>query len=265
MANPGKDNRVAEWDRLQAKGGVWVTGASSGIGRALCTRLVAEGRWVAGSARSQDALCSLRDELGEHFYPIPVDITSMIDLNGAITKLERSVGPINLAVLNAAIYEPEGDDGFDGEAARETIKVNVLGTVNCLAAVLPRMRHRGVGHIALMASAAGYRGLPHAAAYGASRAAVLSLAESLKFELQPAGITVQVITPGFVDTQLTAKNTFPMPFIITPDYAAQRIASGLRTDSFEITFPRRFTYMMKLLRLLPYRLYFPLVRRITGA
>ena len=265
MANPGKDNRVAECDRLQAKGGVWVTGASSGIGRALCTRLVAEGRWVAGSARSQDALCSLRDELGEHFYPIPVDITSMIDLNGAITKLERSVGPINLAVLNAAIYEPEGDDGFDGEAARQTIKVNVLGTVNCLAAVLPRMRHRGVGHIALMASAAGYRGLPHAAAYGASRAAVLSLAESLKFELQPAGITVQVITPGFVDTQLTAKNTFPMPFIITPDYAAQRIASGLRTDSFEITFPRRFTYMMKLLRLLPYRLYFPLVRRITGA
>ena len=265
MANLGRDNRVAECDRLQAKGGVWVTGASSGIGRALCTRLVAEGRWVAGSARSQDALCSLRDELGEHFYPIPVDITSMIDLNGAITKLERSVGPINLAVLNAAIYEPEGDDGFNGEAARQTIKVNVLGTVNCLAAVLPRMRHRGVGHIALMASAAGYRGLPHAAAYGASRAAVLSLAESLKFELQPAGITVQVITPGFVDTQLTAKNTFPMPFIITPDYAAQRIASGLRTDSFEITFPRRFTYMMKLLRLLPYRLYFPLVRRITGA
>lgn len=249
---------------IQNSGCIWVTGASSGIGRALCVRLATEGQQVAGSSRDREALFKLRTELGEHFFPLPVDITSLASLEDAVAELEKLAGPISLAILNAGIYQPQGEDGFDGDVAHQTIKVNVLGTINCLTALLPKMRQRRFGRIALMGSVAGYRGLPHAAAYGASRAAILSLAESLKFELERDGIAVQVITPGFVDTPLTAKNKFPMPFMITPDAAARRILLGVQSDSFEITFPRRFTYLMKILRLLPYGLYFPLIKRITG-
>jgi len=255
---------VFEEETMQCSGCIWVTGASSGIGRALCVRLSAEGQYVVGSSRDRQALFKLRAELGDRFLPLPVDITSLSDLNDAVAEIERLAGPINLAILNAGVYQPEGENGFDGEQAHQTINVNVLGTINCLTAILPTMRQRRSGRIALMASAAGYRGLPHAAGYGASRAAILSLAESLRFELEETGIAVQVITPGFVDTPLTAKNKFPMPFMITPDAAAHRILLGVRSDRFEITFPRRFTYVMKLLRLLPYGLYFPLIRRITG-
>ena len=122
---------------------------------------------------------------------------------------------------------------------------------------------RGRGRIAIVSSVAGYRGLPTAAYDGASKAALINLAEALKFDLDRHGVTLQLIDPGFVRTPLTAKNEFTMPFLIPAEEAAEQIAKGLRGSSFEITFPRRFTYLLKLLRCLPYRLYFPLMARAT--
>ena len=245
-------------------GCAWVTGASSGIGRALCARLITKGWHVAGSARDNGALVTLRSELGDRFHPFPLDITELAGVRSVVIDIEQKLGPIELAILNAGVYQLEGDGGFDGNSARCTFAVNVMGTVNCLDVLVHLMKSRSHGQIALMSSVAGYRGLPRATAYNASRSAILSLAESLKFELDRHGVNVQVITPGFVDTPMTKKNQFPMPFLVSADTAARCIVAGLNSNRFEISFPRRMTYLMKILRLLPYSLYFPLIRRITG-
>jgi len=142
-------------------------------------------------------------------------------------------------------------------------ELNFMGTVHGLDALLPRMIARGRGRIAVVSSSAGFCGLPRAAGYGATKAALITLCESLKFDLDPLGVAIQVVTPGFVRTPLTDLNDFPMPFIIDADAAADRLVAGLYQDVFEITFPRRFTGLIKLLRWLPYCLYFPLVRAIT--
>ena len=163
------------------------------------------------------------------------------------------------------IYEGVRDGILDGDTANEILSVNVGGVVNCIAAIADRMVIREHGHIAVMSSLAGYRGLPGAPAYCASRSAVLSLAESLKFDFDQLGVKIQVITPGFVKTDMTAKNKFSMPFLVTPEFAAKRIVRGLQKSHFEITFPRRFSYLLKLMRVLPYRIYFPLLRKLTAS
>ena len=154
---------------------------------------------------------------------------------------------------------------FTAEGLRDLIEINVMGTAACLEALMPRMIARGRGRIAVVASVAGYRGLPTSAYYGATKAALINLAESLRFDLARAGVTMQLIDPGFVKTPLTDRNEFPMPFLISAELAADRIASGLRSRRFEIAFPRRFVWMLKLLRCLPYALYFPLVGREHAA
>lgn len=154
---------------------------------------------------------------------------------------------------------------FDSKAAKEMFETNVLGTINSLGVVLNSMIERERGQIAIMSSLAGYRGLPNSAGYCASRAATLSLAESLRESCHGKGVKVQVITPGFVRTPMTAKNTFPMPFLIDPEIAAEKIMRGLNRGCFEITFPLRLSILMKILRLLPYPAYFSLIRRIAKA
>jgi short-subunit dehydrogenase len=167
-------------------------------------------------------------------------------------------------MLYCAAYWESGKASDLSRAAFEpAFNVNLLGAVSAIEAVLPYMRQRKSGHIALVSSIAGYRGLPRAEAYGASKAALTYLGEAMRLTLKQEGIKIQIISPGFVATPLTAQNDFPMPFMIPAEDAARRVVKGLQSNRFEITFPKRFTYVLKLLRCLPYWLYFPLVRRAT--
>jgi len=245
---------------------VWITGASSGIGRALALRLAGEGSTVFASARSADGLRELEAEaagLPGRIRPLPVDVTDREAVIAAVEAMGEA-GPIDLAVLNAGTYLPVEAARFDAARFEAQVAVNLVGTANCLQALLPGMVARRAGRMALVASVAGYRGLPTGAAYGATKAALINLAESLRLELHGTGVTVQLVNPGFVRTPLTDRNDFRMPFLMPVDKAAARMARGFRTDRFEITFPKRFTWQLKLLRLLPYALYFPLARRATG-
>ncbi len=172
-------------------------------------------------------------------------------------------GGIDLALLAAGTYQPMRGFELDLDAARNLLDVNLMGTLTCVAAAITPMLAAGAGQLAIVASVAGYRGLPQAVIYGASKAALINLAETLRLDLGPHGIKVQLINPGFVKTPLTDQNDFKMPALISPEQAATAILGGLQSKRFEIHFPKRFTRFLKILRLLPYRIYFPLIHRIT--
>lgn len=248
----------------------WITGASSGIGRELALQLARRGTVVAASARNAELLGELagaaaREGRGR-ILPTPLDVTDLAACREAAASVARVLGgPPELTVLNAGTYLPMGAHDFAAERFRAQIEPNLMGAANVLDAVLPAYLAAGRGHIVFVASVAGYRGLPTGAAYGATKAALINLAEALKFDLDPAGIKVQLVNPGFVKTPLTDKNEFAMPFLMPVEKAVARLISGLGSSRFEITFPRRFTWQLKLLRCLPYRLYFAITRRATGA
>lgn len=239
----------------------WVTGASSGIGRALAVRLSGDGWTVIASARSTHELDALATEV-PGIVPWPLDVTDHAAVAAAVAGIEAAHGPIALAVLNAGTHVAMGAADFSADTVRRLLEVNTLGAVNGLEALLPRLRGRRAGRVAVVASVAGYRGLPYAAAYGASKAAVIALCESLRPELERDGVIIQVINPGFVDTPLTARNDFPMPDIITAKDAAEAIMRGLSGTRFEIAFPRRFVLGMKLLRAVPYGVFFAITKRM---
>ena len=246
---------------------VWVTGASSGIGRALALNLARRGERVAVSARGEAELQSLVKEAegaAGGIHPYPLDITGAESCAETIDRISDELGPIALAILNAGTHHPIEAENFAASDLQRLIAINLIGTGNCLDPLLKRMIPARAGHIAIVASVAGYRGLPTSAYYGASKAAQINLAEALKFDLDRHGIKLQLVNPGFVKTPLTDKNEFPMPFLMEVEEAAERMARGFETRAFEITFPRRFAYLLKLLRMLPYRLYFPIVARMTG-
>jgi short-subunit dehydrogenase len=210
---------------------------------------------VAASARSADKLAELA-RLKPGIAPLPLDVADAPAMAEAARSIAATIGPIDLAVFNAGIWEAMTSRNFSAAKAAQSMAVNYQGVVNGIAAVLPGMIERRAGHIALVASVAGYRGLPPTAAYGPTKAAVINLAETLRNDLAAQGITVSVICPGYVETPMTAKNKFPMPFIIPAADAAGRIIRGLERRKFEIAFPRPLVAMMKLGRLLPYPLFF---------
>ncbi|MGI9451734.1 MAG: SDR family NAD(P)-dependent oxidoreductase [Geminicoccaceae bacterium] len=246
---------------------VWITGASSGIGRALALHMASLGDRVAVSARGEAELQALaREAEGSpgSIHVHPLDVTDAVDCEAIVQEITRDLGDIELAVLNAGTHHPVQADDFRAIDLEALVDINLLGTGNCLEPLLKRMIPARRGHIAIVASVAGYRGLPTSAYYGATKAAQINMAEALKFDLDRYGIKLQLVNPGFVKTPLTDQNDFSMPFLIGAETAAARVASGFERNGFEITFPRRFTFLMKLLRLLPYRLYFPIVARMTG-
>ena len=251
----------------------WITGASTGIGRELALALARRGVTVAASARSREGLESLAAEAGAEagngsarILATPLDVADRAAVKAAAEAAIRVFrGPPDLAVLNAGTYLPMSAADFDAERFRAHVVVNLMGTVHMLEALLPAYLEARRGHIAIVSSIAGYRGLPTGAAYGATKAALINLAESLKYDLDRAGVKLQLVNPGFVKTPLTDKNDFKMPFLMPVDAAVERMIAGFRSNRFEITFPRRFTWQLKLLRLLPYRLYFAITRRRTGA
>lgn len=248
----------ARWNRI------WITGASSGIGRELALQLARRGAIVAASARSADKLAGLA-VLEPRIKAYPLDVTDRAAVKVAADRIAAELGPVDLAILNAGVGTFASGAKFDAGLAAETMAVNYLGIANALEALIPAMVARGSGHLAFVASVAGYRGLARAAAYGASKAAVINLAESLAIDLGRHGITVSVVNPGFVDTPMTEANRFAMPFLLQADDAAERIIRGLERRKLEIAFPWQMVAMLKAARLLPAPLYVRLMRLSGGA
>lgn len=241
---------------------VWCTGAGKGIGRAVVKRLALDGARIAASSRTLEDLESLAAETGGAARPYPLDVTDEAEVREAVAAIEADMGRLDLALLNAGTHTPLTAANFDVATVRRIMETNFMGTVNPLAAVMPRFIDRRAGHIAIVASIAGYRGLPSASAYGASKSALITMCEALKPELDHYGVKLTLINPGFVKTPLTDRNTFRMPFLMDVDDAAERIVAGLQSKRFEVTFPKRFTWGLKLARCLPYALYFALTRDI---
>jgi short-subunit dehydrogenase len=233
----------------------WITGASSGIGRALAVALAQRGVTVAASARSADKLAELA-HAHRGVAPLPVDVLDAAAMAEAVRSITGTLGAIDLAILNAGVWEAMSVRDFSAAKAARSMAVNYQGIVNGIEALLPAMLERGTGHIAVTASIAGYRGLRRAAAYGPSKAAVINLAECLRNDLVARGIAVSLINPGFVETPMTAGNKFSMPFIVPVEAAARRIIGGLERRRFEIAFPWQLAAMMKLGRQMPNAMYF---------
>ena len=241
---------------------VWLVGASTGIGRALAGQLHALGATVIVSARKADAL---QDFVTQHpgSITLPLDVTDRAAVQRA-ADAALAEGPLDLVCYCAGHYHAMRASAIDLDDLLRHHEVNTVGALHVLAAITPGMVTRGQGHISLVSSVAGFRGLPRSLAYGPTKAALINLAESLYLDLQPLGLGVSVITPGFVATPLTAGNEFPMPALLTPEQAAAEILRGWERGEFMIHFPKRFSRFLLLLRLLPYRAYFALVRRLTG-
>ena len=241
---------------------VWLIGASSGIGLACAQALRAAGAQVTVSARHpQQVQAWATQDAGVRW--VPLDVTRALDVQAAAREV-LARGPLDLVVYCAGCYKAQRATAFDLNQMLQHNEVNYQGALHVLDAVLPGMLAQQQGHISLISSVAGWVGLPNGLAYGPTKAAMTNLAETLYVDLQDQGIGVSVVHPGFVATPLTAQNEFEMPALITPARAANEMLRGWARGQFDIHFPRRFTLWLKLLKLLPYRLYFPLVRRFTG-
>jgi NAD(P)-dependent dehydrogenase (short-subunit alcohol dehydrogenase family) len=239
---------------------VWIVGASTGIGRATAQALHARGARVVVSARKAEALAAFAQK-----HPgsraLPLDATDAAAIRAAAAQL-LAQGPLDCVVYCAGHYQAMRADAMDvGEMVRH-VEVNYLGALHLLGAVLPAMLARGAGHISLVGSVAGYRGLPQSLAYGPTKAALINLAETLYLDVHDKGIGVSIINPGFVRTPLTADNTFDMPALLTPEQAATAIVNGWQRGAFEIHFPKRFTLWLKALRVVPNRVFFYLMQRV---
>ncbi|MGI9514957.1 MAG: SDR family NAD(P)-dependent oxidoreductase [Anderseniella sp.] len=241
---------------------VWITGASSGIGRRLALDLAGMGVVVAVSARSADELSELAAE-HSNIRSYPLDVTDLAACREVAKSIEADIGPPDLVIMAAGIWIIRDIENFQAEDSIKAMRVNYEGAASVIDAVLPSMKQRGAGHIAPVASVAGYRGIPRAVTYAPTKAALIAMAEAMRTDAERLGIKVQIINPGFVRTPMTDTNDFPMPFLMEPEDASQRIIAGLQSDRFEIVFPTRLAVIMKLLRLLPYSVYFWLMARFV--
>lgn len=247
---------------------VWLLGASTGIGLAAAQALHAAGATVVVSARKADALqqfCAVHAGA----EAIALDATDGAALHAAVARIAAQYGRIDLALYCAGTYEPMRATQFDLQVARRHLQVNYEGVLFWLDALLPQLLRQAAagqgGHLSLVGSVAGWRGLPKALAYGPTKAAMINLAEILYLDLAPRGLGVSIVNPGFVRTPLTAQNDFRMPALISPEEAAQAMLQGWQAGDFEIHFPKRFTRAMKALRGLPDSLYFALTRRSVAS
>ena len=240
---------------------VWITGASSGIGKALAIKFATEGWQVAAAARRENLLEELNNN-NPNIHSFPLDVKDEPRTKKIFEDIIEKLREINIAVFCTGIHDPDAEKKLSSKKIREIMETNFFGTLNCIMAVNTYFREKKSGHIAVVSSVAAYRGLPAASGYCASKSALTSLAESLYFDFKRYGVRVSVISPGFIKTPMTDKNKFPMPMIKSPEYAAEKIFIGLtKKNVFEIHFPIAFTIMMKLLKIIPNWLYFFIVER----
>lgn len=240
----------------------WVIGASTGIGRELALKLAPMCGTVHVSARSADKLSELA-AIKPNIHPLPLDVTDSAAVRDAALAIARDGAMPDLVVIASGYWKQARLPDFRPDDFRTAMETNFIGAINAIAATAPEMTARGSGHIALIASVSGLRGLPNAAAYAPTKAALINLAECIRPQLARKGVKVSIINPGFVDTPMTAVNKFPMPFIMPADKAAAIIANGLARERYEITFPLPMLLIFKLLRMMPNALFFRLVNRFV--
>ena len=240
---------------------IWITGASSGIGRALAIKFANEGWLVAASARRENLLQELGQE-NENIHSFPLDVTDVDKCKSVFKDVLEKFENIEICVFGTGIHDPKSEKKFNLEKVREIMEVNYFGTMNSINSIYDYFSEKKNGQISIISSVAGYRGLPAAGAYCASKAALTSFAESLNFDMQMKNVRVSLVSPGFIKTPMTDQNDFPMPMIKSPEFAANEIYKGLTVKrGFEIHFPKAFTYFLKFLQILPSGIYFKLVSK----
>ena len=242
---------------------IWITGASSGIGKALALKFAQEGWQVAASARRESLLNEI-SELNKNISSFPLDVTDKERCKEVFEEIKNKYQNIDICFFSTGTWDPKKEKDIDAEQIENVMKVNFFGTLNCIKAVEEYLKNKKYGHISIVSSVAGYRGLPNSTGYGASKAALNNLAESLYFDFGRHNVRVSLVSPGFIKTPMTDKNQFRMPFLKTPEFAADKIYNGLvNGSSFEIDFPKELTLILKLLKILPNRLYLYLIKKLT--
>jgi NAD(P)-dependent dehydrogenase (short-subunit alcohol dehydrogenase family) len=232
---------------------IWVVGASSGIGEACAKALLEQGAKLALSSRRIERLNAVAEQADvNQALVLPLDVTNPEQLNAAYATIVQTWGGLDLLLFVSGMYIPLRADNFDMQAAQQTLEANLIGPMRAVALVLPDMLKAHAGHIAIVGSVAGYSGLPKALAYGPSKAGIINFCETLYYDLLPQGVSVHMISPGFVATEATAQNDFEMPALISAQEAATEILSGIQKGEFDIHFPKRFSRFLKFLRILPY-------------
>ena len=240
---------------------IWITGASSGIGKALAIKFAKEGWKVAISARREKLLEEISKIQKDIFY-FPLDVTDIDKCKLVFNEVKKKLGDIDICVFCTGTHDPKSEKKLNLEKIRKIMEVNFFGTVNSINAVYDYYKEKRSGQISIVSSVAGYRGLPAAGAYCASKSALSSFAESLYFDLKRNNVRVSLISPGFIKTPMTDQNDFPMPMIKSPEFAAEQMFKGLtKSKSFEIHFPKSFTSIMKVLKVIPNGLYFKIVEK----
>ena len=241
---------------------IWITGASSGIGKAVAEKFANEGWKVAVSARRKELL----DELAENpnISSFPLDVTNRTQIKSVFKNILSEFGDLDICLFSSGTYEPKDEQNIDPDKIKNVINVNFLGVIDCVKAVEEFFKNKKSGHISIVSSIAGYRGLPNSSGYGPSKAALTNFSESIYFDFKKFGIRVSIVSPGFIKTPLTDKNEFKMPFLRSPEFAAEKIYDGLiNSNSFEIHFPKQLTLLLKFFRILPYKIYLFLIDKFV--
>ena len=241
---------------------IWITGASSGIGKALAEKFAKENWKVAISARRENLLNDIAKT--DNISSFPLDVTDDNKVKEVFSKILKEFNSLNLCVFCSGAYDPKLEKEINKEQIRKIMDINFFGVLNCIKSVENYFKEKKAGHISVVSSVAAYRGLPNSSGYGPSKAALTNLTESLFFDFKKHNVRISLISPGFIKTPLTDQNTFNMPFIKTPEFAAEKMYNGLTKNSaFEIHFPKELTVFLKILRILPYRMYLFLINKFV--
>jgi NAD(P)-dependent dehydrogenase (short-subunit alcohol dehydrogenase family) len=241
---------------------IWITGASSGIGKALALKFAKENWQVAISARRKELLNEIAQN--ENIFSFPLDVIDDDTVKAAFSNILIKFKDVDLCVFCSGAYDPKLEKEINKEQIKKIMNINFFGVLNCIKTVEEHFKTKKKGHISIVSSVAAYRGLPNSSGYGPSKAALTNLTESLYFDFRKHNVRISLISPGFIKTPLTNKNTFSMPFIKTPEFAANKIYDGLtKSSAFEIHFPKELTILLKLLRILPYKIYLFLINKFV--
>jgi short-subunit dehydrogenase len=237
---------------------IWITGASSGIGKAVAEKFASEGWMVAASARRQEILNKIAEN--QNIFAYPLDVTQKENVTKIFNKIIDDFKNVDICLFCSGTYDPKLEQEINIEQNKFVMETNYFGVLNCIKAVETYFKNKKTGQISIVSSVAAYRGLPNSSGYGPSKAALTNLTESIYFDFKKHNVKISLVSPGFIKTPLTDKNEFPMPFIRSPEFAADKIFQGLtKKNIFEIHFPLGLTLTLKFLRILPYKLYLFLI------
>ena len=241
---------------------IWITGASSGIGKAVAEKFAAEGWMVAASARRQEILNKMAEN--QNIFAYPLDVTQKENVTKTFNNIIEDFKNVDICLFCSGTYDPKLEQEINIEQNKFVMETNYFGVLNCIKAVETYFKNKKSGQISIVSSVAAYRGLPNSSGYGPSKAALTNLTESIYFDFKKHNVKISLVSPGFIKTPLTDKNEFPMPFIRSPEFAADKIFQGLtKKNIFEVHFPLGLTLTLKFLRILPYKIYLFLIDKFV--